>query len=386
MSSTLRAKLSAMKREEKPAPPARIHESGLVRYVERVPAPEDLYALSGEALRRIGWNGRAFDIEKCLFLDTETTGLSGGAGTVAFLVGLGFIENGVMTIEQFFMRDYSDEAELLAVLARRMADFSCAVTFNGRTFDLPLLRTRFTLNRMADVPALFDLDLLHPARRAWKLRIESCRLANIEDKILGLARENDIPGAEVPERYFSFLKTGDMGLIDDVISHNRQDIATLAHLLAELNRVYARPEAQKHAQDLFSLGKALERQGESAHARELYRLSAVPRGTGTIAGLRAESVAGEANRRLARLCLRADDCEAAIAALEQMIARGQLGAWPHVELAKIYEHRKKDARRALLHTRQALMSCDPSESDAVRHREARLISKLKRQGNDRSWE
>jgi uncharacterized protein YprB with RNaseH-like and TPR domain len=385
MSSTLRSKLNAMKRDN-PAPPARTHESGLVRYVERMPAPEALYALSGEALRRIGWNGRAFDIEKCLFLDTETTGLSGGAGTVAFLVGLGFIEGGVLTVEQLFMRDYSDEPELLALLVERMRRFACAVTFNGRAFDLPLLRTRFTLNRVEPVPELFDLDLLHPARRAWKLRIESCRLGNIEDKILGAPRENDLPGAEVPERYFAFLKSGDMALIDDIVRHNRQDIATLAHLLAELDRVYARPEEQTHAQDLYSLARALERQGESARARELYRLSAVPRRGGTLAGVRAEAVAGEANRRLTRLCLRADDAEAATRTLEQMIARGQMGAWPHVELSKIYEHRVRNMRRALEHARLALKLCDPSEADAIRRREARLIAKMKRQGNDRSWE
>ncbi len=385
MSSTLRAKLNAMKRDT-PAMPAREHEGGLIRHVAQMQVPASLYAMSGEALRRIGWNGRAFDIEKCLFLDTETTGLSGGAGTVAFLVGLGFIKDGVLTVEQFFMRDYSDEAEMLALLAERMAHFECAVTFNGRTFDLPLLRTRFTLNRMKDVPVLFDLDLLHPARRAWKLRIESCRLSNIEEKILGLARENDLPGAEVPERYFAFLRNGDMSLIDDVIRHNRQDIATLAHLLAMLNSVYARPEAQPHAQDLYSLAKTLERQGESARARELYRLSAVPTRTATLVGLRADAVAGDANRRLARLCLRADDCDAAILTLEQMIARGQLGAWPHIELAKIYEHRKKDINRALVHARRALDLCEPPEAAAIRHREARLLTKMKRQGIERSWE
>lgn len=381
MSSTLRAKLNAMK-QDRPAPPARKHEAGLVRYVERMPAPAALYNLSGAALRRMGWNGRAFDIEKCLFLDTETTGLSGGAGTVAFLVGVGYIQEGALTIEQFFMRDYSDEGALLTLLAGRMEAFECAVTFNGRTFDLPLLRARFTLNRMRSLPELFDLDLLHPARRAWKLRIESCRLTNIEEKILGMHRENDLPGAEVPERYFSFLKTGDMALVDDIIRHNRQDIATLAHLLLELSQVYAQPQAQPHAQDLFSLGKALERQGESAQARTLYQLSAVPRRGNSPAELRAESVAAEANCRLARLCLRAGDVEAAVHALEQMAVRSQMGAWPHVELAKIYEHRKKELRRALACTRRALELCDPLEESGIRHREARILRKMNRQGND----
>ncbi|MGI6239355.1 MAG: ribonuclease H-like domain-containing protein [Christensenellales bacterium] len=385
MSSTLRAKLNAMKTQS-PAPPARMHTGGLVRFADQVPAPDSLYALAPEALRRIGWSGKPFDIERCLFLDTETTGLSGGAGTVAFLVGLGTIERGVMTIEQLFMRDYSDEAELLAQLSMRMKDRDCVVTFNGRSFDLPLLRARFTLNRMREFPELFDLDLLHPARRAWKLRIESCRLSNIEEQILGIARVDDLPGAEVPARYFDFLKTGDMGLIDDVLRHNKQDIATLAQLLAALAGVYRHPEQQAHALDLFSLGKALERQGESAQARELYRLSAVPPRAGALPSHRAEDVAGQANWRLFRLCLRARDVSAAISTLEQMIARGQMGVHPHIELAKIYEHRVKNYRRALDHTACALRDCAPAQLDALEWRKARIMRKMKNRRIEPKWE
>ena len=376
MSSTLRSKLNAMKREA-PAAPAKPHAGGLVRYAERAEVPRDLYDLAPEALRRIGWSGRAFDIEKCLFLDTETTGLSGGAGTVAFLVGVGFIENGVMTVEQLFMRDYSDETEMLRALCELMRGRDCAVTFNGRSFDMPLIKSRFTLNRMRDVPELFDLDLLHPARRVWKLRIESCRLSNIEDKILGVARENDIPGCDVPARYFEYLKTGDMGLIEDVIRHNRQDILTLASLLSELARVYRHPERQAHTQDLFSLGKALERQGESAQARELYRLSAVPRKAGNLSAMRADAVAGLANLRLFRLSIRSGDLECAVQTLEQMVAREQMGIIPHIELSKIYEHRMKNYRRALEHAETALRGCAPHEAEAILMRAARIKRKMK---------
>ena len=377
MASSLRARLNAIKQSSPAAPsPARI--SGLERYVDRESMPEALYHPATEALRRIGWNGRRFDIEKCLFIDTETTGLSGGAGTVAFLVGVGYINRGFMTVEQFFMRDYSDEPELLYRLKEIMERFECAVSFNGKTFDMPLIRSRFTMNRMKDYPELFDLDLLHPARRVWKLRLESCRLSALEERILGLQRENDLPGSEVPQRYFDFLKSGDMSLVDDIIRHNRQDIFSLGLLLDKLLNVYRDPEKQGYVQDLFSLGKALEKQGESSKARELYRLSAIPRKALSLSALKEGGVAGQANSRLFRLCLRSGDTEGAIATLEQMLSRGQMGIMPHIELAKIYEHRVKDYRKALSHTRCALRGCAPEEETEIRRREARILIKIEK--------
>jgi uncharacterized protein YprB with RNaseH-like and TPR domain len=382
LASSLRARLSAIK-QASPAARAPARVGGLVCLAGQERVPDALYSIPPEALRRIGWNGRIFDPERCLFLDTETTGLSHGAGTVAFLVGAGYIRRGVMTVEQFFMRDYSDEPDLLCRLKALMEDFDCVVTFNGRTFDMPLLETRFTMNRLRDHPELFNLDLLPPARRAWKLRIESCRLANIEKQILGIERENDLPGSEVPARYFEFLKTGDMELVNDIIRHNRQDIFSLAHLLSRLCEVYAQPEIQKNQLDLFSLGKALEKQGESGRARELYRLSAIPRKAGTISSLRAEGVAGQANSRLARLSIRAGDIDSAIATYEQMLLRAQMGVIPHIELAKIYEHRIKDISRALEHTRSALKKCDPGDMPALEKREARLLAKLANNAKNR---
>ena len=384
MASSLRARLNAIK-QSTPSKSAPQRVGGLERYVNRAPMPENLYSPATEALRRIGWNGRKFDIEKCLFIDTETTGLSGGAGTVAFLVGVGYISRGFMTVEQFFMKDYSDEPEMLYRLKALMEKFDCAVSFNGKSFDMPLLRSRFTMNRMKDYPDLFDLDLLTPARRAWKLRLESCRLCNLEERVLGMQRDGDIPGSEVPQRYFDFLKTGDMSLVDDIIKHNYQDIVSLGLLMDKLLCVYTSPEKQGYVQDLFSLGKALEKQGEHAKARELYRLSAVPRRALSLSALREGGIAGQANARLFRLCLRAGDTDGAIATLEQMLSRSQMGVMPHVELAKIYEHRKKDLRRALAHTRAALAHCGESETEELKKREKRLLTKIEasaRKGND----
>src|SRR5699024_11659923 len=120
-------------------------------------------------------------------------------------------------------------------------------------FDLPLLDSRFTMNRMrGELPSLVSVDLLLPARRLWKLRIKSCRLANLEAQILGVPREHDLPGSEVPGRYFSFLKTGDESLLTDVLDHNREDVVSLGKLLAVLSEAYFQPEMISDPIDLFS--------------------------------------------------------------------------------------------------------------------------------------
>ena len=195
MASSLRNRLNLLKQTgAAPAAPQRV--GGLITYAHTQPMPEGLYAPAPEALRRMGWNGRPFDIEKCLFLDTETTGLSGGAGTVAFLVGIGYAEGDDFVVEQYLMKDYADEADMLDQLARRMERFDAVCTFNGRNFDLPLLQTRFTMCRMRDRwREMEQLDLLYPSRRTWKKRIGSCRLSRVEELILNQPREGDLPGS-----------------------------------------------------------------------------------------------------------------------------------------------------------------------------------------------
>ena len=346
MASGLRAKLNAM-RAAAPAPPPR-RSPGLLTRVSAVPLDPKLCALDPVGLRRMGWTGGPFDVQRCLFIDTETTGLSGGAGTVAFLVGAGYCDGDRFTIEQYMLRDYADEPELIDRLALLLERFDCVCHFNGRRFDMPLLESRFTMCRMRHRwRELAQLDLLYPARRAWKLRLGSCRLARIETEILGLPRQNDLPGSEVPGRFFEYLKTGDEGLLEDIIDHNRQDIATLAALLVKLCDVNARPEALTDQRDLFSMGRALERQGEYKRARELYRVSAIPRPAGTLAALTGERIAGMANWRQYHLLRRSGDVQGAIRVLEQMLQRRQMPGEACVALAKLYEHQLKDIPRAL---------------------------------------
>ena len=375
MASGLRAKLNAISVSPKPAPPRR--PSGVMLRTSREPLDARVFDLPTAGLRRIGWSGRRFDIRRCLFLDTETTGLSHGAGTVAFLVGLGFVEGDALIVEQYLMRDYGDEPELIDRLAARMDGFDCVCTFNGRSFDMPLLETRFTMCRMRERwRDLENLDLLAPSRRTWKLRLGSCRLCNLEAEILGMPREGDLPGGEVPARYFEFLKTGDESLLEDIIAHNRQDIATLSRLLARLCEITDRPEAQPDQRDLFSLGKALERQGELKPARELYRLSAIPRPAGTLAALTGERIAGMANWRLAQLSRRAGDYDEARAILEQMLRRRQMPGRANIELSKLYEHKLNDNRRALEYALAAAEYPDAEEPERLEKRVARLRNKL----------
>ena len=374
MASSLRAKLNAIKTAQ-PSPKPVWQSGGVMHRVSRERLDPAIYELSPVGLRRMGWPGGPFDVKKCLFMDTETTGLSGGAGTVAFLVGAGYTDGDGFVIEQFLMREYADEPELIDRLAGLMDQFDHVCTFNGRKFDIPLLESRFTMCRMRSRwRAMENLDLLTPARRAWKLRIGSCRLANIEAEILGMPRHDDLPGSEVPGRYFEFLKTGDEGLLEDIIDHNRQDIATLATLLVKLCAINAAPEKLTDQRDLFSMGKSLEKQGEWKPARELYRISALPRPRGTLAALTGERIAGMANWRQYHILRRSGDFDEAIHVLRQMVQRRQMPGQACVALAKLYEHKLRDYSTALEYANLARRY--PDAEDDIDRRAERLMRKM----------
>jgi len=381
MASGLRAKLNRIaagtpKAEKKPE-----RVCGVMQYADSRPMDARLSCLGIEGLRRIGFEGNVFDIRKCLFLDTETTGLSGGAGTVAFLVGLGWIEGNSFVVKQYLMRDYSDEAEMLSLISEKMRAFDICCTFNGKTFDLPLIKTRLTMCRMQDKWRELDqLDLLAPSRRTWKLRLGSCRLARIEEYILGQGREGDLPGSEVPKRYFSFLKSGDMTLLQDIIDHNRQDIYTLGTLLAHLCELYANPVQEGHKEDLFSMGKALECRGEFKVARELYRLAAVPTRAGSISALKTgDALSAQASWRLYLLAKKNRDTEEMREILERMALRRQMRGEIYVELAKLYEHRYKNYRRALRYADIAARYACERDMDALNKRKKRLEEKIEKE-------
>ena len=375
MASGLRAKLNRMRSSDPVAAAPR--RGGLICHVSREPLDPAIFSLPATGLRRVGWCGLRFDIRKCLFLDTETTGLSGGAGTVPFLVGVGYVEGDALVIEQMMLREYADEPELIDRLSARMKDFESVCTFNGRNFDMPLLETRFTMCRMRDRwQALENLDLLYPSRRAWKLRLGSCRLSRIESEILGMPRSDDLPGSEVPARFFEFMKTGEEALLDDIVRHNRQDIATLTKLLVRLCAINDRPETLSDQRDQFSMGRSLERQGELKPAREMYRASARPRPAGTLAALSGERVAGMANWRLYGLCRRSGDWAGAEDVLKQMFRRRQMPGAVCVELSKLYEHRLKALPEALEWAMQSAKYPDGEPPELLERRICRIRRKM----------
>ena len=281
------------------------------------------------------FDGDCWSAERLLFLDTETTGLSGGAGTVAFEIGVGWIEPRGMVIRQYVMRNYAQEADILREIAALAARADTLVTFNGKSFDLPLLESRMVMNRIrAHITDMPHLDLLHAARRVYKLRLGRCSLTALEEAVLGKARQDDLPGAQVPERYFTYLKTGEFALLEDVLRHNFDDVRSLAELTAVICSAYRRPEALRHEQDILSVGKTLLRGGRTQQARACFKI------------LGHSTLSPQAHLYLSSSYKRGREWDEAAALWKDMIARGEGGVWPYIELAKYYEHVRRDYDRA----------------------------------------
>ena len=194
---------------------------------------ESFFGLNDEAAMDL-------DPRRVLFLDTETTGLF-GANVQAFLVGLGYYTNSGFCVRQLLMRNLASEEALLQKLDEIFQNFDVIVTFNGKSYDIPLIQTRMLYCRMHGSVPDTHIDLIHPARRIYKLRIESCRLSNIEDKIFHAGRSDDIDGAEIPGRYFRYIRTGDESLLSDILEHNRQDIVSMRTGRPVHERIRRRP-------------------------------------------------------------------------------------------------------------------------------------------------
>ena len=316
------------------------------------------------------------DPRRILYLDTETTGL-GGSGTVAFLVGMGWLTDQGFEVHQFLMRDYPEEPFLLKHVAAGLDRFDVLCTFNGTTFDVPLLESRFLMNRMdrERLLALPHLDLLHMCRRLWKLRLGRCNLGHLEEVILGKPRVDDLPGSEVPQRYFTYLKTKQMSLLDDILKHNAQDIASLCVLLNHMADLYLHPEKIRFSEDVYSMGRALERINRTENARHCYRLA------------RRGRMGDSADAALAMSYRRGGEREQAAEVWREMIRDRRGGIVPYVELAKYEEHVRRDIPAALELTEKALLLIsEPTlregktvqeSKNELQYRRQRLIRKLK---------
>lgn len=290
------------------------------------------------------FEGQNWDVFKLLFLDTETTGLSGGAGTLAFEIGIGWIEPRGMVIRQYVMRSYAQEAAMLAEISQTIRRFDTIVSFNGKAFDLPLLESRMILNRIRlPLTQYPHLDLLHAARRVYKLRLKRCNLAALEEAVLGKGRCDDLPGAQVPQRFFDYLKTGDFSLLEAVLRHNLEDVKNLAVLTGHLCAVYRHPEQLEHAEDLFSAGRTLLRGGHTQRARGCMKI------------LGKSTLSSQAHMVLSGSYKKEREWQEAVTTWQEMIARAEGGAWPYIELAKYYEHIAREPDRALKAAKGALV-------------------------------
>lgn len=296
------------------------------------------------------------DPEKWLFLDTETTGLSGGTGTYAFLIGIAWWDSGGLQVEQFLMRDFSEEHSVLLELAERLAERPVLVTFNGKTFDWPLLENRYLMTRRIRVPQLAaHLDLLHPARAVWKLRLGSVRLMELEERVLdakrlGWDRADDVPSNMIPQFYFDYLRGRSVAPLAGVVRHNRNDLRGLAALFGKLNAMLGCEPNVDHADglDLFGLSRYLDRRGEPQRA-EMACLAARDRGL----PIALDAVA---RWELARMAKRRGEYETAVEIWEELSRDADWRAAACEELATFQLRRQKDVPAALRYARQALFA------------------------------
>jgi len=312
------------------------------------PAPNR--ELNDSALRLLapGAEGDVSDPRQWLFLDTETTGLMGGTGTYPFLVGVAWWDAGGLEVEQFFMREHSEEHALLVTLAERMAERRVLVTFNGKSFDWPLLETRFRMTRKIAPPIpRAHLDFLHPARNLWRIRLGSVRLAELEKHVLGWNRGADLISAMIPQYYFDYLRGGSPEPLVQIFLHNQMDLRGLAGLASRILSVLAEPDANgPDGLELFGVSRICERRGETARARKHYAAS--------IEAELPPETDRAARKSLARLAKRERDYPLALELWNSILGYSREGLEAYEQLAIYYEHELGEAARAAVLVRAAL--------------------------------
>jgi uncharacterized protein YprB with RNaseH-like and TPR domain len=328
------------------------------------------------------------DLHRVCFLDTETTGLSGGAGTMAFVVGLGFFTDVAdsFCVHQYFLRDPGDEPAMVEGLAELLTEFEAIISFNGRAFDVPIIENRFILARIPPPTAgLSHLDLLQPARRLWRHQLPSCRLGVIEQEVLGVLREqDDVPSGEIPYLYRDYLRTGDAHEMQRVLYHNAVDILSLVTLAVKLCRAFADPwgEEKLSGAEFYGLGCWYAREGQLAETERAYRTALAQADLSP--DLRAKTL-----RDLAYLLKRTDRKGEAFAywqqlALEAADASSVDDTLAHIELAKHFEWDVEHLLLAAGWTRAALTLAESWPAGLhrddtlaeLRHRLERLEQKM----------
>jgi uncharacterized protein YprB with RNaseH-like and TPR domain len=325
---------------------------------------------------------------RAVFIDLETTGLSGGAGTVAFLVGCAYFDAGALQVRQFLLSSFTAERALLAAAAELFDAADLIVTYNGKTFDVPVMETRWAFHRMpAPLDEVPHFDMLHPARRLWRARGEwegsseaSCSLGTLEKLLAGVHRVGDVPGFEIPSRYFRFVRDGNARPLEAVLEHNRLDLLSLALVMARaLTLVERGPSAARSPYECLGLGRIYDRAGrrdeaEAAYLQAIDRLGRVGRDPETL---------GDALRRLAYCRRRAGRWREAAEVWQRLadLPRCPPGLRHEAReaLAIYHEHRARDLNTAHAHARQLFTNpVSGRQRDAAEHRLRRLERKLAR--------
>jgi hypothetical protein len=364
----------------------------------------DLLNLPAEVVAQMSGYGMpsGVDWRRVCFLDTETTGLSGGAGTMAFVVGLGFFAEGGFRVQQYFLRDPGDEPAMIEALAELLPRFEVLVSFNGRAFDVPILENRFILARTppptADQP---HLDLLHPARRLWRDHLPSCALGTIERAVLGVLREqDDVPGGVIPYLYRDYLRTGDAREMKRVLYHNAVDVLSLVTLTTRLCRTFADPWAIVEdaggegvsGAEFFGLGRWYAAEDRADEAEQAYRAALRSLNKAQEKPCSRKSQKKEPNstlrpkvlRTLGYFLKRADRQAEAFAYWQQLALEQTNDILAHVELAKYFEWYIESLPLAAGWTRMAMMQVETWPKGIrrdvtlaeLRHRLARLERKM----------
>lgn len=294
--------------------------------------------------------------ERALYLDTETTGLGAGAGTLAFLVGMAWFDHGCLRLRQLFLRSPAEEPAMLAVIEQRVREADFLVTFNGKSFDWPLLASRFIMNHRPVPPCPPHLDLLHVARRLHKARLGSVTLRRLESEVLGMVRGPDVDGAEIAPRYAHFLRTGDGSSLQIVVHHNELDVLSMVALVG----LYGEPIPLLPEGDLVALARTYVRAGDRPRATSL-----VDRLVDSGGGYEARKLAAELARARGDRVRALVDFEALVREVDDPGIR--------LSLAKLYEHFCKSPHLALGMVEQGT----GEKPEAAERRRARLLRKIR---------
>lgn len=338
--------------------------------------PVDLSALLAWARLPGGeWLSR----DKFLFLDTETSGLSGGAGTIVFMVGLGFWQGGDYQLTQLFLRDPAEEAAFLTTLEEMLTAFPVLVTYNGKSFDAPLLNNRFILNGFqSPLREKQHIDLLTLTRRVWRDRLESRSLGNLEQEILNLPRgQEEIPGWMAPELYFQYLQTRNASPLSGVFYHNQMDILSLSAIFLHLADLLLDPlrSENRHSLDTAAIARLNEELGDYDKAIALYEASLQM-------GLPRDSFV-QTLYRFAELHRKAGRWEDALRLWRKAADYDEIDAC--IEIAKHAEHREKNFEEAVQWANRALSRLEvyvapkyikKKKRAEIVHRIDRLLSKI----------